>query len=148
MAKQSRYKRRCRAFISKKAFVFSLDMAIAVLITVLLMTAAHRHMANAEANKVSNIQMISVGSDIAALLDYSGVLQTLNEKQIESEMNDLMPQNYKMLLKLIVDDGTVLYAGDSVPGEQFVGTGKRFFAIKDSDSIKNYAYVTYWVWTR
>lgn len=133
--------------MKKKGFVFTLDIAIGVLVVILLMTAAHRHMVNAESNRVSNIQMISVGSDIVAMLDYNEVLQTLNEKNIESEMNDLMPQNYDMLLKIVVDDGTILYIGDSVPGEQFVGSGKRFFAINGGSSTK-YAYVVYWVWTR
>lgn len=133
--------------MKKKGFVFSLDVAIGVLVVVLLMSAAHRHMTNAEANRISNIQMISVGSDIAAMLDYNEALQTLKESTIESEMNDLMPQNYDMLLKIVVDDGTILYIGDSIPGEQFVSTGKRFFTINGGSSTK-YAYVVYWVWTR
>lgn len=134
--------------LGKKAFVFTFDAAIAVLVVILVMTAAHRHMANAEANEISSMQMISAASDIAAMLDYNGVLQTLDDKKIESKMSDLMPQNYKMLLKIVVDDGTIIYAGDSVPGEQFVGSGKRFFTVKGKNSIKNHAYVSYWVWAR
>ncbi|PIN86409.1 hypothetical protein COV19_04985 [Candidatus Woesearchaeota archaeon CG10_big_fil_rev_8_21_14_0_10_44_13] len=134
--------------LMKKGFVFSLDIAIAVLVTLLIMAAAHRNIVNAEKNSLPNAQMAAVGSDIAALLDHKGVLQTLDEEKIESGMNDLMPQNYDMLLKVAVDDGTVLYAGDSVPAEQFVSSGKRFFTIKDQASIEHYGYASYWIWAR
>lgn len=135
-------------FTGRKGFVFSLDMAIAVLITILMMTAAGRNMANAEKNSISNSQMAAVGSDIVAMLDYKGILQTMDEKAIESGMNDIMPQNYDMLLKITADDGTTVYAGDSVPAIQFVGSGKRFFTIKDETSIERYAYVSYWIWAK
>ena len=135
-------------FRGKKAFVFTLDIAIAVLITILVMAAAHRNMANSEANRLSSVQMMAYGSDVVALLDHNGVLQTIDQGDIESGMNDLLPQNYDMLLKITYDDGTVLYAGDSVPRQQFVGTGKRFFAIADEDSVKGYGNVIYWIWTR
>lgn len=133
---------------SKKSFVLSLDMFIAVIITILVMTAAHRHISKAEENSISDAQMMSAGSDIVALLDQRGVLQTLDVNDIESGMNDLLPQNYDMSLKIVVDDGTVLYAGNSTPEIQLSGTGKRFFTIKSSKSIKNNAYVVYWIWTK
>lgn len=145
MEANNKLKPLCRA---RKGFVFSLDTAVAVLLTVLMMSAAHRYMADSEKNSISNAQMAAVGSDIAALLDYKGILQTLDEEKIESGMNDLMPQNYDMMLKIVTDDNTVLYAGDSVPGAQFVATGKRFFVIKDGDLIDNYAYVSYSIWAR
>lgn len=132
----------------KKGFVFSLDIAIAVLVTILILAAAHRHMADAEKNSISDMQMVSVGSDVIAMLDYKDILQTLDQDLIQSRMNDLVPQNYHMLLKIVVDDGTVLFIGDSMPQEQFVGAGKRFFTIKGQDSIKNYGYVSYWIWVR
>lgn len=133
---------------SKKGFVLTLDITIAVFVFILLITAAHRHVANAEANRISNVQMVAAASDIVAMLDYGGALQTLDKKKIESAMNDLLPQNCMMLLKIVTDDGTVLYIGDSVPGEQFTASGKRFFTIKDKNTIKNYGYVSYWVWAR
>lgn len=135
----------------KKAFVFTLDIAIASLVAILIMTAAHRNMANAEANRVSNAQMLSAAGDIAAVLDYRGVLQTMNAKQIESEMELIMPQNIDMRLKIVSDDDTILYAGGIAPEGKFVGTGKRFFTIKGSGSseeVEHYAYVSYWVWSR
>lgn len=131
----------------KKAFIFSLDMFIAVVITILVMSAAHRHMINAEANRISDVQMVAAGSDIAALLDSKGILQTLDKDSIESGMNELLPQNYKMFMKIAVDDGTIFYVGDSLPENQFAATGKRFFAVKSGRSIRDYAYVTYWVWS-
>lgn len=132
----------------KRAFVFSLDMFIAVVVTILVMSAAHRHIINAEKNRISDVQMVSAGSDIVALLDSKGILQTLDEDRIESGMNELLPQNYKMFMKIAVDDGTIFYVGDSLPENQFAAAGKRFFAVKSGKSIKNYAFVTYWVWSR
>ncbi|MCX6707075.1 MAG: hypothetical protein NT001_02955 [Candidatus Woesearchaeota archaeon] len=134
--------------IGKKSFVLSLDMFIAVIITILVMTAAQRNISKAEENSISNAQMISAGSDIAALLDHREVLQTLDENNIESRMNDLLPQNYDMSLKIVVDDGTVLYVSNSTPETQLSAAGKRFFTIKDGNSIKNNAYVIYQIWTR
>ncbi|HLC98876.1 MAG TPA: hypothetical protein VJC00_02610 [Candidatus Nanoarchaeia archaeon] len=132
----------------KKAFVFSLDILIAVFIVILVMTSANRHMLNAEIDSVPNMQMVTAGSDIVALLDHEGILQTLDDDLIESEMNDLLPQNLNMMMKIAADDGTVLYLGDSPPEGRFVGSGMRFFTIKSAGAVTGYAYAVYWVWAR
>lgn len=137
-----------KAFNGKKAFVFTLDAAIAVLITILVMTAAYKNMAGSEANRISSAQMIAYGNDVVALLDHGNILQAKEQDTIQSGMSDLLPQNYNMLLRVTYDDGTVLYAGDSVPGQQFTATGKRFFAISDDDSVDGYGVADYWIWAR
>ena len=102
---------------------------------------------DAEHNQISHLSLTAAGSDILAVLDHNQVLQTLDSRLIESEMNDLLSHNHDMMIKIVVDDGTVLYSGDSFPEEQFMATGIRYFTINDYGSIK-FAYASYSIWTK
>ncbi|MFC1755077.1 hypothetical protein ACFL96_17070 [Thermoproteota archaeon] len=133
--------------LSRRAFVLSLDILIAVFVTLLVLTAAHMQIMNSEFRQLSHASLTAAGSDIVEMLSYSGALQTLDSNMIESEMKDLLPLNYEMMLKIVVVDGTTIYAGDSFPEEQFVATGIRYFAVPGSGSFR-YAYVSYKIWTK
>ncbi|MFO8016009.1 MAG: hypothetical protein R6U32_02810 [Candidatus Woesearchaeota archaeon] len=131
----------------RKGFVLTLDIAVGALVAVLLLTAAHTHVMDAGSSKISGISMALAGSDITAVLDQRGILESMDEDFIESEMESLLPQNCMMRLRITTESGTELNIGKDYPEDQHVVSGKRFFAIRDSEgNIKEYACASYWVW--
>ncbi len=133
--------------LARKAFVFSLDMLIAVFVVILLLTAAHTKVMTSESDRMSPAQLTASGADITAILEERGVLQTLDHRVIASEMNDLLPPNQNMSMVIEVDKGPTVYVGQKTDKNVFLGSGKRFFTINDASSMK-YAYARYSIWAR
>lgn len=130
---------------NKRGFIFSLDIAIAVSIVILLLVAAHKHMINSEEQKISNFQMVRTGSDILAVMDNEGTLSLFDINTLEEEISVLLPTQYRMVIKLVSSDNVVLFAGGAVPHDRFVGTGKRFFIVGSGATLK-FGKAEFFIW--
>ncbi len=113
----------------KRGFVFSLDVIIAIFVVTSILAASTFYIAKAGEDSVSNLQAIKVGSDIAAVLDYDGTLDTLNVDIIEVELNRVLPINNHMMIRIECSgqDSFVVETTDIYPNDRFIGTGKRVF---------------------
>ncbi|MBI2140374.1 hypothetical protein HYU14_05600 [Candidatus Woesearchaeota archaeon] len=117
----------------KKAFLFSIDALVAVIILFLLLTAAVYYAAKGSEDPLSQLHTIRIGSDILALLDHQGALGSLSVENISIELNSLLPVNHEMAVSIECGnkDPLAVETSESVPQNRFIGAGKRVFLAKD-----------------
>ena len=122
-----------------KGFVLSLDIAMAVFIVILFLIVANQYV-NRDDNSLSSLQMIRVGSDIMAVLDYKGVLNSLNSGAIKEGKDALLPVNYGMKIKIDCNNVDTL---EEVK-EKLVGSGERIFVVNG----ERYCIGRFWIWLK
>ncbi|MAG08759.1 hypothetical protein CMO89_04745 [Candidatus Woesearchaeota archaeon] len=112
-----------------KAFIFSLDMIMAIIIVMSILIVSTFYITKASDETVSKLQTIRIGSDVLAVLDYKGVLDTLSVEDIEVELNRILPINHHIRIKVSCNarDPIIVETTDIFPKERFIGTGKRVF---------------------
>lgn len=133
--------------LEDKGMIFTLDAIIAVLVVSILMIAS-AHFAGKEESSLPDLQLSRIGYDIVALLDYSKTLDTLDAGIIKNEMNDLLPSNYNMKIKITTNYGVTREIGDAIPDNKFIATGKRAFVIVKEGKITDYGIAQFWVWLK
>ena len=118
-----------------KAYIFSLDVIIAVIIVMAVLIVSTFYITKAGGESVSKLQTVRVGSDILALFDHDGTFDNLSVDKIEVELNRVLPINYHMRIKLncIGKDPLVVETTDIFPKDRFIGSGKRVFVTNSSD---------------
>ena len=136
-----------RPTIFNKGFIFTLDITLAILFVIIIVTTANYY-TRVDKGSIEEIQMTRIGADIAALLDNTNLLDTLSESAIESKLEVITPPNYGMRINV----KTVLsgnYAmGDEIPEDTPISTGKRVFVLTQGDIISDYGIVQYYIWLR
>lgn len=136
--------------ISKKAFVLSLDAAIAVVLVVIILMASSFFFQKTNENFITNMQMLRIGSDIAAVLDADGTLSTLDPVQIKPGIDNLLPLNYNMRMTINTTAYNYLILAETESadtGKKFIVSGKRFF-YADQGGNAYPSYVKYEVWPK
>ncbi len=128
-----------------KGFILSFDVVIAVFIVFLILTVATFYATRASEDSLSKLQMVRVGSDILAILDYEGTLATLSSANIEIGLNELLPVNYNMRIEIKGRTfGPMIVETDSeTPEDRFIGSGKRVF-----NKNAQYYIARYWIWLK
>ena len=130
-----------------KAFIFSLDVTIAVLVSIIVLSAAVYYSSNAS-DSLPTLQMSRTGSDILIMLYYNGTLNSMGPA-IEENMNDMLPQNYDMRIKITKSDGSpLLEVGNELPNNKMLVSGKRIFTKTSGNKIDYYAVAQYWIWLK
>lgn len=135
---------------TKKGFVFTLDVLIAAVLVFLVVLTANNYASEGK-NTLSNLQTVRTGSDIVALMENTNGFSSLNENAIKSNLSNLLPKNYNLNLNISCSNISLsstinMNISKVVPGNQFVGAGKRFFTISSNRSITNYCTVNYLIW--
>jgi len=122
-----------------RGFVFSLDITIAVVIVILILLSANQYLNKGDDDSLARLQMVKIGGDIMAILDYQDILDGLNSGVIQSEKNNLLPVNYQMRIK--IDCGNVDTL-EEIPIKTNVGGGKRSFVVNGN----NFCTGRFWIW--
>lgn len=130
-----------------KGFIFTLDMIIAMTFTIIILILANYYVRSTE-NPLTKLQMEKTGSDIAALLDNLGILDTLSDEEIEEDLEDILPVNYDIKLSIITKKGITLNIGSALPDDKYVISGKRVFVVTQNNIIADEAFVQYWIWLK
>lgn len=114
---------------NKKAFVFSLDVIIAVTVVMSVLIVSMFYITKAGDESISTLQTIRIGSDILAVLDYDGTLDTLSALNIEEKLDVILPINYHMKIKIdcINQDPIIAETTDTLPTNRLIASGKRVF---------------------
>src|SRR3989338_11673397 len=84
-----------------KGFIFTLDMIIAMTFTIIILILANYYVRSTE-NPLTKLQMEKTGSDIAALLDNLGILDTLSDEEIEEDLEDILPEIQRLSNKAAI----------------------------------------------
>lgn len=129
-----------------KAFIFSLDIIMAIVVVMSLLMVATFYVTKAGGESVSKLQTIRIGADVLALLDYGGTLNTLSVGNIEVELNRILPINYHMRITANCkgQDPLIVETIDISPDNRFIGAGKRVFATNSSE----YCIARYSIWLK
>lgn len=100
-----------------------------------------------EINKLFNKESLTgPSSNLVAKYSFDPKVNTIN-----NSINDHFPRQYGMIIQLEDDQGVIIANGaqpDITSIANFIATGERIIAIKDSNKIKNIIKVRYYAWTR
>lgn len=129
-----------------RAFIFSLDIVIAIAVVMSLLMASTFYVSKAGGESVAKLQTIRIGADVLAILDYNGTLNTLDLPKMEVELNNMLPINYHMRIRSSCkgQGPLVVETTDDYPTDRFVGSGKRVFVTNSSQ----YCIATYSIWLK
>ena len=117
-----------------KGFIFSLDTVIAIMVVIIILIVSMFYITKAGDESVSKLQSLRIGSDVLALLDYRGTLDTLSVSDIEVDLNSMLPINYQMRIEAncMGQDPIIVETTDIFPKDRFIGVGKRVFVTNSS----------------
>jgi len=118
------------------------------LLFVLVVLAVASNAIRTSSNSLAAVQLGKAGSDIAALLDHHGVLDTLNATIINDTLQMVLAPNTEMRLSIETDAGTQFIIGKAVPSNELVLSGVRVFVINDGQFVVDYGKLQYWIWLR
>lgn len=135
-----------RPGFGNKAFIFALDAAIAVSVVAVILFVANYYATTADVNPISDLEMLKVGSDILAVMDNKGVLDSLDEDAIKTEMMGLLPVNYHMRLHIngTFSPNIMIETTNENPTKGFIGTGERIFVTQNLKFGK----ARFWIWLK
>ncbi len=127
-------KRLLSLLFGNKAFVFSLDVMIAITVVASILLLSMFYITKAGDESVSKLQTVRVGYDMLALLDNNGALDTLSVDSIAIELNRALPINYHMRIQANCkeQDPIIVETTGSFPKDRFIGAGKRVFVTNTS----------------
>ncbi len=125
-----------------KGIIFTLDMFVAITVFLSILVVSVFYISQSSQDRLSDLQLISLGSDTVAVMDYQGVLQTMDASQIKNIRDQLLPSAYDM--RILVTIGNLSAdTGNIPPSGSFIGSGKRYFV-----SSSNYGEADYWIWAK
>ena len=140
--KQEKSRLRCG---SRKGFIISLDLflgfvlfSIMLLVTVLLI--------NVPSTTFSDYEMQETGGDIVIMLDQLGYIRALDDANIKTTLDVVVPTRLGMMVRLegnfTLGNGT-LDIGDDLPSNYPIITSE-YVSVTNSNE---YVHVTYYVWS-
>jgi hypothetical protein len=137
-------------FGNKKAFILSLDAAVAVVIVFIFIAVSSYYVGKANEDPLTRLQMIRAGSDIITLLDQKGTFENLTQTGISDEIKAILPPVYEMRLRV---NGTfpqqilTVETTSETLEDKFVVSGERTLTLYN-ETGNDYATVKYWMWQK
>lgn len=125
----------------KKGQLFSIDVVIGAFLVGIIILAVIVNIGKKA--DPADIQTEKTGYDIVTLLDYEGQLASLNSSSIENRMNETLPSQYGMRLRLTGNFAAIEIGSPII--QRFVAAGKRSF-VNASDNKNGVA--TFWIWLK
>ncbi|MBU0460440.1 MAG: hypothetical protein KKH52_03880 [Nanoarchaeota archaeon] len=133
--------------MNKKGFILTLDVILGMTIVFLVLIVSLFFITQGSAVSISDHQLLMVGSDIVGVMDQEGTLDSLDYATIETRLEEILPANYEMLLRIEGDftegNGTIEIGGE-LPEERLRIVGKKVGLTNTSVYLK----LTYFVWSR
>ncbi|MBU0469855.1 MAG: hypothetical protein KKA62_05400 [Nanoarchaeota archaeon] len=133
--------------LSRKGFIFSLDLVLGITIAFSVIFVAVFFVSQASSANLSDYQLLRIGSDVVVLLENEGVFESLDYAVIETELQKITPSNYEMLLRITGDfalGNGIIEVGGEIPDRRVVLAGKRVVLTSNDDLLT----VTYFIWPR
>ena len=132
---------------AKKGFIFTLDITFGIIIVFLLVIAGMFFVSQASPKNLSEYQMLRTGSNIVSVMDKQGLFAQPDYQVLQSHLDELVPGNYQMLLRLqgnfTTGNGT-MEIGSEIPPKVSLISGQR---VSVTDNWQ-YLRITYFIWGR
>ena len=138
----------------RKGIILSLDGAVALVITLLILGASLYYMQQASSSSLPRLQMARLGADTAAVLDQEGTLDRLISvtplsqagEDLEEEIADLLPASYGMRIRVNgTFPGGEFSTPTPLPANADITSGSRVVVFVN-DTTRYFASATYWIW--
>lgn len=135
-------------FGNKKAFILSLDAAIAVVVVFIFLAVSSYYVGKSNEDPLTRLQMIRAGSDIITVLDQQGAFENLTQTGISDEIKTILPPVYEMRLRI---NGTfpqqilTVETTSETLEDKFIVSGERTLVLYN-ETGNDYATVKYWMW--
>lgn len=138
--------------MNKKGVIFTIDVIMAITIVFLIITAARMQMAGVDAGYLHRRYAQELADDTVGVMDAQGVLATLDNEAIESNISRLLPASYEMWAEiesygLNLSISETLEVGEVPPEGANVVSGRRIF-ISGEEDIERYNVINYKIWLR
>ena len=140
--------------MKKKGMIFVTDALMAIIIVFLIILAAQAQMRGVELDQWDQVYAKKLGGDMLAVLDEQGVLQSLDEVSIESNLSEILPYNYEMWMEI----ECYSYSGDfllnetievgGLPSDDSTRVGGQRVFISGNGTVERYNIARYKIWLR
>jgi hypothetical protein len=128
---------------NKKGFIFTLDVAIALVIVFATILVSFLLVTYSNKDPLPHLQLLKYGSDVARILEYKGYLNSPNPTQIQNELQKILPSYYGMQLLGEGPGDCAFNAGESPPQNKPIIAGERYF-----NSGGNFCILKYKIWLK
>lgn len=128
---------------NKKAFIFTLDVAIALVVVFAILFASSFFVVRKSQDPFSNLQLIKTGSDMITIMEYQGYFdEDINTQEISDYIDNNLHSQYKMNIKGTGDGKPCKFeVGGEPPDEGTVASAKAFFSTNE-----DYCSLRYEIW--
>jgi len=130
---------------NKKAFVFTMDVAVALVVVFALLGTASYFVVKKAQDPFPTLQLIRTGSDLVRVMDYQGLFDNPNEGEISRYLSENLPPQYEMSLEGYGSSPACNFeAGSVIQSNKPIGSGKEFFMTNNKD----YCSLRYKIWLK
>ncbi|HIG93899.1 TPA: hypothetical protein HA234_06915 [Candidatus Woesearchaeota archaeon] len=132
---------------TKKGFILTLDLMLGLVIFFMVLFSVLFFVNRQNEFTLADYQLLRTGSDLVTILDNQKRSDDLNPLSLESNLQDLVPANYGLLLRIQgeFDEGNgTIEVGDEIPLQKVILSGRRV-ALTDNEE---YLLITYMVWSK
>lgn len=126
---------------TRKAQIFSMDAVIGAFLVGIIILAFFVNIG--KHGETEDIQTSKIGYDMLTILDYEGLLANLDETEIQNKINETLPNQYEMRIRL-EGNFNAIEVGSPIL-QRFVASGKRVFV---NASNNKHGIATFWVWLK
>jgi len=145
--------------MSRKGYVLTLDITIALMIVLGVLFLSAIIINNAQTGTFLEMQQVRLANDIITVLDERGTLQSLNSSLINSTIQEILPSTFDISMTIKTYDYDIgsqnfIYknrtkvSGVTNETDRFIGQGKRTFVKFSGTGVANYSVLEYNVWVK
>lgn len=125
----------------KKAFIFTMDVAITLIIVFLFLAAATTFVVKSNRDPFPNLQLVKFGSDVMRILDRGEYLDNPDEGVMSAKLQNILPSYYGMQIQGNGLGDCNFLVGDEPPDDRFIASAKYYFKTQN-----NFCNARYKVW--
>jgi len=134
--------------MTRKAFIFSLEMAFAVFLVTTIMLVSGYYSTKQSDDPLIKLQILRTAEDIIAIMDYNNTLTTFNPQAIQTQLEQLSPISYQMKITIngtFTQNGGYIETNQTLPNDRFIIAGNRVVVSQDASG---FGVVKYYIWLR
>ncbi len=129
-----------------KGYVFAIDAAIAVIIAAAVIAVSYSYSLSSFPSGMEWVSAGRIASDAVAVMHYNGTLQSLNEEDIESALNSILPENLYMSMRLDIYKSNLDFLNSMQINQDMQGNHKKgrwFFMVFEGSEVQKFAMLEY-----
>ena len=123
-----------------RGFLLTLDMSIALFIVGIMLVSSLFFIAKTSKEEILLLQQSKIMHDVFAVMDYNKAVDSTSRENIKSNLNNLLPKNYKAGFRLECKNKIIQDL--NITPNSFISSGERIIVTDKLD----YCIMRYWLW--